>query len=384
MQSIFFNRGGKAGQLAVFFAFLTLFLQGCKKEIGSLQDNPEGAVTAMARGTGKPPQLMKDFIQTNLVANTAGYGAARIDPTLVNPWGLAFNTLNAAGISWPASQGTRLSQVYTSEGLEARAPVAIPGFIGPTGVVFNGGTGFQLPTNNLPARFIFAGLDGIISGWNGGNSAILMVANTGSSVYTGLALAAHAGAGYLYAADFRGAEIDVFNSSFQTVNTMAFEDPSLPDGYAPFNIENVGGKLYVMYAKVGPDGRDVKAPGEGYVSIFNTDGTFERRLVSRGQLNAPWGVTRAPAGFFGEDNGGGHALASAILVGNFGDGHINAYTEDGRYLGQLRAHGEPIVIDGLWAITFPHAGANPAIRNRLYFTAGPNHEKDGLFGYIAK
>ena len=139
-----------------------------------------------------------------------------------------------------------------------------------------------------------------------------------------------------------------------------------------------------MYAKVGSDGRDDAAPGNGYISIFNTDGSFDRRFLSRGQLNAPWGIAKAPATFYADDNTGKHAVEATILVGNFGDGRINAFTTDGESLGQLRAHGNPIVIDGLWALTFPPATATAVDKNRLYFAAGPNHETDGLFGYIHK
>jgi uncharacterized protein (TIGR03118 family) len=337
-----------------------------------------------AKGTGKPPQLLKDFVQVNLVANNANYGAAHVDPTLVNSWGIA---ISGGGTFWPASQGTGLSQLYTPEGVTVRPPVNIPGPAtptggNPTGDVFNSSSDFKLPNGN-PARFIFAGLDGVISGWNGGDFAIRMSAQPGVSVYTGLAIGNSAGSNYLYAADFLGRQIDVFNATYTQVS-MPFVDPSLPDGYAPFNIQNIEGKLYVMYAKVGPDGRDEAAPGNGYISVFNTDGSFDKRFLSRGQLNAPWGIAKAPATFYADDNTGKHAVEATILVGNFGDGRINAFTTDGESLGQLRAHGNPIVIDGLWALTFPPATATAVDKNRLYFAAGPNHEMDGLFGYIHK
>ena len=158
-------------------------------------------------------------------------------------------------------------------------------------------------------------------------------------------------------------------------------DPNLPAGYAPFNIQAVGQQLYVMYAKVDPaEGEEEKGPGLGYVDIYNTDGSFVKRFVSNGQLNAPWGIAWAPAGFFGTDEN----AQPAILIGNFGDGHINAYSPNGNFLGQLRAHGNPIVIEGLWAISFPPATATSINPNRLYFAAGPDDEEDGLFGYIVK
>ncbi len=162
--------------------------------------------------------------------------------------------------------------------------------------------------------------------------------------------------------------------------TMSFTDPSLPAGYAPFNIQAIGDKLYVMYAKVGV-GAEEPGPGNGYVSIFNTDGTFVERFVSRGQLNAPWGVAKAPAGFWGE---GEENPENAILIGNFGDGRINAFDADGNFLGQLRMHGNPIVIEGLWAIMFAPASATAIDPNKLFFAAGPGGEEHGLFGYIHK
>jgi uncharacterized protein (TIGR03118 family) len=157
-------------------------------------------------------------------------------------------------------------------------------------------------------------------------------------------------------------------------------DPGLPSGYSPFNIQAIDNKLYVMYAKVGADGEEEVGQGKGYVDIFNTDGTLDRRFISNGQLNAPWGVTKAPAEFWGPDAPG----TNVILVGNFGDGHINAYSSDGNFLGQLRASGNPIVIEGLWGIEFAPSTSTAIPHNRLYFAAGPDDEEEGLFGYIRK
>jgi hypothetical protein len=178
----------------------------------------------------------------------------------------------------------------------------------------------------------------------------------------------------------------------------------LPAGYAPFNIQAIGSWLYVLYAKVGADGDDQAGPGNGFVDIYNTDGSFVRRFASRGSLNSPWGVAMAPAGWLqsndmmddnGHDNGGsnnnnnrgGHSFDAnqpVILVGNFGDGRINVFTMDGTYQGQLQSHKRTIVIDGLWALSFPPSTATTVDQNRLYFTAGPDKEEDGLFGYIIK
>ena len=188
-------------------------------------------------------------------------------------------------------------------------------------------------------------------------------------------------------------KIAVWNASFESV-TMSFKDPNLPAGYAPFNIQNIEGWLYVAYAKVGPEGDEEHGAGLGFVSVFNTDGSFVKRFASQGTLNAPWGLTKAPASFFedirecGLGNGSGYGNHTspqpAILVGSLGDGHINAYNLDGNFLGQLKSGNDIITIPGLWALSFPPKAATAVDPNRLYFTAGPEDEKDGLFGYITK
>ena len=355
---------------------LTFVNQSCQKNLGDVIHSLEN----------KNPQALKDFNQVNLVANNDEYKAAHIDPHLLNAWGLAFSS---GGIAWISANAGHVSTVYDSAGnmLAARPEVAIPSPTGatggqPTGAVTNvdpTATDFKL-SNGSSGRFFFAGLDGIISGWNGaaGNNA-LVIANNVGSVYTGLTMAKNtAGEYHLYAANFSKARIDVWNKDWTMIN-LPFKDPDLPSGYAPFNIQVVNNLLYVMYAKVGPDGDEEHGPGLGYVDIYSANGNLEKRLVSKGQLNAPWGVVWAPASFFdGNDN-----PQAAILVGNFGDGHINAYTTDGVSLGQLRMHGQPLVIDGLWALSFAPSTA-PINPNKLYFTAGPDDENDGLFGYISK
>ena len=360
------------------------------------------AVMTIATGCKKAhiPKALKDFNQVNLVANNASYGAAHIDPVLLNAWGIAFSS---GGTPWVASQAGHVSTVYDKEGVTVRPPVNIPspgGATGgnPTGVVFSGSATDFILSNGQPARFIFVGVDGILSAWNGGagNNAFLVKNNSATSAYTGLTLAANAGANYLYAANFRTGKIDVWDKNFAPV-AMTFKDPSLPWGYAPFNIQVVGSWLYVLYAKVGADGKDQPGPGNGFVSIFTTAGSFVKRFVSRGYLNAPWGIAMTPTGFFedldeddskngksGHGNSGNDFDEPLLLVGNFGDGRINVYTQDGQFLGQLKSHGHTVVIDGLWALTFPPATATTIDPNRLYFAAGPDDEKDGLFGYIIK
>jgi uncharacterized protein (TIGR03118 family) len=356
------------------FVFGMLILVSCGKSIESVE--PEQS-TGPEQSIKKP---VKDFTQVNLVGSNAEYDPLRIDPLLKNAWGIAFSS---GGTAWISATGTGVSTVYNKDGGQQLAAVSIPSPIAatgglPTGQVLNPTTDFKLLNGNA-ARFIFVGVDGVISGWNGGTAAVRMVNRSATAAYTGAAFASSGGSNYLYAADFRGGSIEVFDKNWALVN-MSFTDPDLPAGYSPFNIELVSNQLFVMYAKVGPDGRDVPHPGYGYVSIFNTDGSFIKRFTSQGQLNAPWGIAKAHAGFYGD--GGG--TDSTILVGNFGDGRINAFTLDGTFIGQLRAHGNPIVIDGLWAIKFAPATATTVDHNRLYFAAGPDHEEEGLFGYVIK
>jgi len=348
----------------------------------------------------KKNQQLKDFEQVNLVANKAGYGATRIDPQFVNGWGIAFAP---SGPAWVSANGTGLSVIYNSLGAELRPPVTIPSPTGstggqPTGQVFNivsttSPGEFKLSNGN-PARFIFAGTDGVISGWNGGNAAELVLNDAPDAVYTGLAMASDGTANFIYAANFKEAKIDVYDKDWKEVE-KPFMDPTLPAGYSPFNIQNIGGKLYVMYAKVGSDGEEEVGPGNGYVDIYNPDGSLVRRFASRGALNAPWGVAQAPAGFFDDNDSDGMMMegdnvkkngniGAVILVGNFGNGHINAYNEFGMSLGQLRRHGQPIAIDGLWGISFAPTTAATVNPGWLFFAAGPDDEKDGLFGYITK
>jgi len=380
-------------RIAMVLSVTYLLVSGCQKTFDKQMMNQKQldamSSNAMSR---KPVMEKKNFSQTNLVANNSAYGASRVDPLLQNAWGLAFSP---NGFAWISANGASVSTVYTGEGAEVRPAVTIPSATGstggtPTGVVFSGSnTDFLLPApNNQAARFIFAAEDGILSAWNGaaGNSAVVVKDNSATASYKGLALATNNGANYLYATNFRTAKIDVFDKDYNAVS-MSFTDPQIPSGFAPFNIQNVAGMLYVTYAKVGPSGDDVAGMGNGYVDIYNTDGSFVQRLVSGGQLNSPWGIAKAPATFFGDDNDGDQNI---ILIGNFGNGHINAYNSNGKFMGELAQHPTPmnpqvpIVIHGLWAISFAPATATSIDPNRLYFTAGPNDEEDGLYGYIKK
>jgi uncharacterized protein (TIGR03118 family) len=323
--------------------------------------------------------LATGFVQTNLVADTAG-PAAHMDANLVNAWGIAFAP---GGPFWIANNGTGTSTLYGSTGASAGAPVTVPPPTGstaaatPTGTVFNGNASeFLVGGPGTSAFFIFATEDGTISAWDGGASAVRKVDNSaGSAVYKGLALANNGGSDSLYATDFRHGDVAVFNSNFMPTGT--FTDAALTAmGFAPFGIQNIGGNLFVTFAKQdGPKHDDVAAPGNGFIDVFKPDGTMLKRLVSNGPLNSPWGLALAPAGL--------GSFAGDLLVGNFGDGAINAFDPNtGNSVGPLKdTAGNPVVIDGLWALAFGGGGA-AGDPNTLFFTAGPGGEMHGLFGSL--
>ena len=369
--------------VACVVAFLLLMIS-CQKNIDRTSASNEIA------GVSKDPQALKDFEQVNLVGNNDEYGATHINPHLLNGWGIAFN--GSGSVAWVNAQADHSSHLYNQEGVQntGRPFVNIPSPAtptggNPTGIVLAGiANQFTIPpgpnttsTNPAAASFIFVGVDGVLSAWNGTytTNAYRVFAHAGS-VYTGLAIGSNAGNNFIYLANFASGHIEAYNKDWTSV-PMSFTDPDLPAGYSPFNIQNVGGKLYVMYAKVGPDGDEIHHEGFGIVDIYNPDGSLVKRFITYGQLNSPWGVAKAPTGFWGDATD----MQDVILVGNFGDGRINAFNSDGAFLGQLRAHGNPIVIEGLWAIMFPPGTNNT---NRLYFAAGPDDEQDGLFGYIKK
>ena len=223
--------------------------------------------------------------------------------------------------------------------------------------------------------FLFDTEDGAISGWNAGTAAVKLVDNGASSaVYKGLAIASTGGADFLYATNFRSGKVEAYDTSFNLVNQ--FTDPGLPAGYAPFGIQTINGLLYVTFAlQNGAKHDDVPGAGNGYVDVFNPNGTLAGQLISRGHLNSPWGLAVAPAGF--------GTLGGDLIVGNFGDGWINAYNlSTGAYVGTFKTSaGSPIAIDGLWGLMFGNGGsAGPT--GTLYFTAGPNGETHGLFGTL--
>lgn len=312
------------------------------------------------------------YVQTNLVSDIPGM-AASTDPNLKDPWGISFSPTSPI---WVSDRGAGISTLYNGLGAINALVVTVPPgtpSTGPTGQVFAGGTAFRL--NGNPVNFIFDTLGGTIDAWNGGTTATVMRTTPGAS-YTGLALANN----MLYAANFTaGGQINVFDSTFAPTSVPGgFNDPNLPAGYAPFNVQLISGKLYVEYGKV-TSGVPVALPGGGgFVDVFDTNGNLLQRLVSNGALDAPWGVTLAPSAF--------GAFGGDLLVGNFGDGKINAFDPtSGAFLGALTdGNGNPIVNSGLWSIAFdlPNGAPGALNPNELFFTAGINGGSNGLLGAI--
>jgi uncharacterized protein (TIGR03118 family) len=330
------------------------------------------------------------FLQTNLVSDISGI-ARFTDPNLVNPWGLSYAP---TGPFWVSDNGSGLSTLYNGQGTPQSLVVNIPSpFSGqsgtPTGTVFNGTSGFVVSQNGVsgPAAFLFVTEDGTLAGWNPKvslNNAIQVVDNSANptpgdgAVYKGLTMGTDPdGRTLLYATNFRAGTIDVFDSQFRPTGVGgSFTDPNIPAGFAPFDIANINGKLYVTYAKQDAEKHDdVAGAGNGYVDVFNTNGQLLQRLISNGPLNSPWGLALAPENFgkFGGD----------LLVGNFGDGHINAFNpHTGAFLGTLTDPlGNPIAIGGLWSLKFGNGGqAGPT--TTLFFSAGIGGENHGLFGEL--
>ena len=345
-----------------------------------------GSIVAVAQ----EHNASRRYKQVNLVSDIAGL-AAVTDPNLVNPWGVAFSPTSPF---WVSDNGTGVATLYNGEGTPIPLIVTIPPPSGstdtstPTGTVFNGPAGFVVSKDGTsgPAFFIFDTEDGTISGWNPTvdlHNAVLVVDNsqpggvdgsTEGAVYKGLAIAQTGEGSFIYANNFRDGIVERYDASFKFVDS--FTDPDLPPGYAPFGIRNIDGQLYVTFAEQGEDKKDdVAGRGHGFVDVFDTTGHLLRRFVSRGRLNSPWGLALAPADF--------GKFSGALLIGNFGDGRINAYDPvSGRFLGNLRnQHGQALSIDGLWTITFGNGGAAGS-PNELFFTAGINDEADGLFGKL--
>jgi uncharacterized protein (TIGR03118 family) len=334
------------------------------------------------------------YKQTNLVSDLAGM-APVTDPNLKNPWGL---TRSPGGSPfWVANNNSGTSTLYDGSGNPFPPPskggplvvtVPPPGFApgtqsAPTGVVFNGSATDFLIAPGVSAHFIFATEDGTISGWAGGQNAVLVVDNSdkgsaNGAVYKGATSGEINGKKYLYVTNFRSAKVEVYDTNFKRVHLgeEAFDADHIPRGFAPFNIQNIGGTLFVTYAKQdAPRHDDVAGAGLGFVEIFTTEGKHIGHLQHGDWFNAPWGVVWTTRDF-GE-------FSNAILVGNFGSGWIAAFNGfTYKFMGFVKAPDDSILtIDGLWSLTFANDGT-AGLANTLYFTAGINAEQDGLFGMI--
>jgi len=337
------------------------------------------------------PNLLGDYIQTNLVSNSSATPAQVVDPNLINPWG---NVSNGGSPFWVSDQGTAEPPTTTPGGVStlydtSTSPIGIvplvvnipaagkPPAVGPTGIVANT-SGFNV--KGSPAFFIFDTLGGTIAGWNGTPTMTNAVteAKVGGAVFTGLAEASTSTGTFLYAADFRKNKgIDVFDSTYklQKSSSFPFVDPNLPKGYAPYNIQAINNNLYVEYDPVGKNGLPAPGLGNGIVDVFDSSGKFLQRLITAGQLDDPWGIALAPAGFgqFGGD----------LLVGNFDNGWINAFNPTtGAFIGTLDVNGKPFAEPALWSLVFG-IGMSGGSPNVLYFTSGLTlAQTGGLLGSL--
>jgi uncharacterized protein (TIGR03118 family) len=333
----------------------------------------------------KTPKTVSGYQQTNLVSDIAGV-AQVTDSTLVNPWGISFNSTGKGTPIWVSDQGTGKATLYgvtpSNIATKVSLTVTIPTVgsstpTGPTGQVFNSTTDFKIPGpsgTSVASSFIFDTLQGTIEGWNPGSSggtssAVIVVNKSSTAEYTGLAAGSSGGVNYLYAVnDLTSPGIQVYNGSFASVTlTGNFVDPKLPKGFVPYNIVNVGGELFVTY-------RGPKFKG-GAVAEFNTNGTFVQQIAANkasGNLQSPWGVAQAPAGF--------GKFSNDLIVGNFSSGLIDAYTPKGKFAGQLTTTAKkPIKIPGLWSLAVG-SGLQAGPASSLVFTAGIKRQTHGLLG----
>jgi uncharacterized protein (TIGR03118 family) len=358
-----------------------------------------GAACSLAAQNAPPNGYLVHNLVSDL-ANTADHQ----DPNLVNPWGVGFG----ATPFWVGNNGTGTAALYNGGGVTIPLVVTVPqaggaGTAGPvTGVIFNtfasNANAFDVQAGK-PSLFLFCSEDGVISGWNqtaSGKSASILFDNSKSgAVYTGCAIGGTGAAPYLFAANFNAGTIDVYDGNLnlnpapytqgalpQPYSTSSpFSNPAIPAGFSPFNVQNIGGTLYVTYAKQDAQKHtNVGGPGNGYVAMFNLNGTLIANLISQGLLNSPWGMSIAPASF--------GPFAGALLVGNFTDGKINAFNATtGAMLGTLNdTTGNPVAIPGLWALNFG-GGAQGEDPGTLYITAGigggPNNDPLQSHGLLA-
>jgi len=363
------------------------------------------AASIAIAGDDNSPRERDAYVVTALTSNLAGHAAAQ-DAVLQNAWGIAFTP--AGSPFWVNDNATGCSTLYDGTGAKITAlqvSIPLPGNVvpvtscqprdpnkppnpspaAPTGIVWNPSASFLVPGTKIPAISIFSTEDGTLSAWAGGlnpadNAVLAADESSSGAVYKGLAFAVNAKGAFLFATNFSNGTVDVFGPNgrdgmFTKVTLDGdFTDPEIPAGYAPFNIASIDGDLFVTYAKQNAQKHDdVAGAGHGFVDVFDTDGHLIRRFESRGRLNSPWGIARASFAF--------GPFSGKILIGNFGDGRINVFNNDGKLVDQLEdVHGKPLVIEGLWTLTL--GGGRNSSPDTLYFSAGPNDETNGLFGTI--
>ena len=358
-------------------------------------DNSSASVTPAAGATPTPtpvagatptpaPAAVSAFQETVVVSN-GSVPAPHADSNLRNGWGVAFNP---NGFVWVADEGSNTSTLYDGNGVVQSLVVSIPpgtnGVAGPTGIVFNGSADFTVTSGGATgaAPFVFASESGTISGWSPSvlatSSVIAYDDAAGGAVYKGLTLASVNGQQFLYATDFKNNKVDVFDKNFAktTLPGGQFKDPALPAGYAPFGIQVVGTKIYVTFALQAAGGKvQTNGAGNGAVDVFDTSGNLLKQLVVGTNLNSPWGIALAPANF--------GTLSNDILIGNFGDGTVNAYDPNtSTFIGKLKhADGSTLALPGIWGMAFGN-GKSAQPTNTLFYASGPSGKTTGAYGRI--
>jgi uncharacterized protein (TIGR03118 family) len=335
-------------------------------------------------GGGRSAAVATTALTDAALVSDGVIAAAHTDANLQNAWGLV---AAPGGPFWVADNNSNKATIYDGTGALQSPVVSIPAGINgpanPTGQVFNGTTDFMITVGgqSAPAQFIFSGEGGTITGWaqsvSGTTATIAYDDGAGGAVYKGLAMANNGSANLLYATDLHNAKVDVFDTHFTKVTAPGgFADATIPAGFAPFGIQAINNQLYVTYAQQDATAHDeTLGAGLGYVNVFDANGNLVKRFASAGVLNAPWGVTMAPAGF--------GAASGELLIGNFGDGIINRFDPaTGTGLGAVTlASGKQLAIPGLWSLVFGNGAANQPTTS-LFYTAGPNNQADGVFGRI--
>ena len=353
-----------------------------QSDVATTEGGGDAAVEA------KPPHLVATLLVIDQIPDggfdgspdAGSDGGPTFDPNAVNSWGLQ---INPAGPIWVANNGTGTATVYNAQGQPF--PVGTPIIVtiptnadggtspsSPTGEVFNFTSGF------MADKFIWSTENGTIAGWSSGTTAVTRADNSATmAIYKGLALGMRNNVPRLYATDFHNAKVDVYDSGYTKIMTTGgFTDAMIPTGFAPFGVMANGSDIYVTYAKQDAMKKDDEmGAGNGYVDLFDFDGVLVKRLIAKGALNSPWGLALSPSDF--------GSLSQALLVGNFGDGKINAYDPlTGAFMMTATlSTGSPLIIDGLWSLVFG-PDTPGAAHNQLFFTAGPNMEMHGMLGRL--